>query len=85
MAELTPFQTVGPFFEIAIPGPGDGRRAESAAIGKRIRIDGTVRDGGGTPVPDALIETWQADTNGRYAAGDQIAHTIGRRPGRRIA
>jgi protocatechuate 3,4-dioxygenase, alpha subunit len=32
-----------------------------------IRITGTVFDGAGMPVPDSLIETWQADPNGNFA------------------
>ena len=55
MAELpTPSQTVGPYFNIGMPGepPGDGP----------LRISGTVFDGEGEPVPDALIETWQPDS-----------------------
>jgi protocatechuate 3,4-dioxygenase alpha subunit len=32
-----------------------------------IRIHGTVYDGAGTPVPDSMIETWQADPEGRFA------------------
>lgn len=43
--------------------------ARDEARGEPIEIAGTVRDGEGAPVPDALIETWQADADGRYAAG----------------
>ncbi|MBV9467536.1 MAG: protocatechuate 3,4-dioxygenase subunit alpha [Solirubrobacterales bacterium] len=32
-----------------------------------ITISGTVYDGAGEPVPDSLIETWQADPEGRFA------------------
>ena len=35
-----------------------------------IRIEGIVRDGAGEPVPDALIEIWQANRSGRYAHPD---------------
>ncbi len=34
--------------------------------GERIRIEGGVLDGEGLPVPDALVEIWQANTHGRY-------------------
>ena len=34
--------------------------------GQRIRIEGRVFDGTGTPVRDVLIETWQANAAGRY-------------------
>jgi protocatechuate 3,4-dioxygenase alpha subunit len=32
-------------------------------------IGGQVTDGAGEPVPDALVETWQADPAGRFAGG----------------
>jgi protocatechuate 3,4-dioxygenase alpha subunit len=32
-----------------------------------VRIRGTVLDGAGDPVPDFLLETWQADPGGRFA------------------
>jgi len=66
VAELTPFQTVGPFFEVALPAPGQRLLAGPDAKGRRVRIEGTVRDGAGAPVPDGLIETWQADAGGCY-------------------
>lgn len=60
----TPGQTVGPFFHDALPFPGDN---ELVAPGRAdaIRLHGRVLDGGGAPVPDALIEVWQADADGR--------------------
>jgi protocatechuate 3,4-dioxygenase, alpha subunit len=62
----TPSQTVGPFFAIGLPW-GGGPLAVAADTPGAIRISGTVYDGAGTPVPDALIETWQADPDGRFA------------------
>jgi protocatechuate 3,4-dioxygenase alpha subunit len=62
---LTPFQTVGPYFAV-LPLEGEN----SAAVPAGILIEGTVRDGAGAAVPDALIETWQADAAGRYDAMD---------------
>ncbi|MHB1570596.1 MAG: dioxygenase family protein, partial [Solirubrobacteraceae bacterium] len=62
----TPSQTVGPFFAIGLPWP-DGPHAVPAGTPGAIRIHGTVYDGAGTPVPDHLIETWQADPSGRFA------------------
>jgi protocatechuate 3,4-dioxygenase alpha subunit len=35
-----------------------------------ITITGRVFDGAGEPVPDALVETWQADPDGRFAHPD---------------
>ena len=34
--------------------------------GAHIRIEGRVLDGDGAPVPDALVEIWQANAHGRY-------------------
>lgn len=34
--------------------------------GERIRIEGRVLDGSGTPVRDVLLESWQANAQGRY-------------------
>jgi protocatechuate 3,4-dioxygenase, beta subunit len=36
-------------------------------IGERIIVTGRVLDSGGRPVPDTLIEIWQANAAGRYA------------------
>jgi protocatechuate 3,4-dioxygenase, beta subunit len=35
-------------------------------IGQRIIVSGQVRDSGGRPVPDTLIEIWQTNAAGRY-------------------
>lgn len=35
-------------------------------IGERIVVHGTVTDGNGRPVPNALVEVWQANAGGRY-------------------
>ncbi|HET9323311.1 MAG TPA: protocatechuate 3,4-dioxygenase subunit alpha [Gaiellaceae bacterium] len=57
----TPSQTVGPYFSIGLL---DGASNELAPGG--IRITGRVLDGAGEPVPDAVVEIWQADADGRY-------------------
>jgi protocatechuate 3,4-dioxygenase, alpha subunit len=62
----TPSQTVGPFFAIGLPWP-EGPEAVAKEAPGAIRIAGMVYDGAGEPVPDALIETWQADSEGRFA------------------
>lgn len=70
MAELTPFQTVGPFFAICLSESGCARIATEHALGRHITIEGTVSDGAGAAVPDALVEIWQANAAGRYAHPD---------------
>lgn len=60
---VTPSQTVGPFFAYALPydaGPDVVAPETSGAF----RLHGRVIDGNGDPVPDALIEVWQADPAG---------------------
>ncbi len=73
---LTGSQTVGPFFAPALLRE-DARRnvlTRPDTVGERIRIEGRVLDGDGVPVPDALIEIWQANAQGRYNhAADQGA------------
>ncbi|MBM3531685.1 MAG: protocatechuate 3,4-dioxygenase subunit alpha [Alphaproteobacteria bacterium] len=65
MSGATPFQTVGPFFRFGLIFEGCDRPV-GATEGNRIVVEGVVKDGAGAPVPDALIETWQADAAGRY-------------------
>jgi protocatechuate 3,4-dioxygenase, alpha subunit len=67
--ELTPSQTVGPFLHIGLPWP-DGPFVVSDGAPGSIEITGQVLDGAGSPVPDALIETWQCDGAGRFAHPD---------------
>jgi protocatechuate 3,4-dioxygenase alpha subunit len=64
----TPSQTVGPFFAIELPY-GDGRYVVREGTADAVWLRGRVLDGDGTPVPDALVESWQADPNGRFGAG----------------
>jgi protocatechuate 3,4-dioxygenase, alpha subunit len=61
----TPSQTVGPFFAIELPY-GDGRYAVPEGTPGAVWLRGRVLDGEGAPVPDALVETWQADPSGRF-------------------
>ena len=65
MTAVTPSQTVGPFFEIALTGY---LRPELVAPGSpgAIRIRGRVVDGAGDPVPDGMIELWQGGEPGRF-------------------
>lgn len=67
MSELkltaTPGQTVGPFYGYALPFSKDNELVHPGAKGA-IRVQGTVRDGAGEVIPDALLEIWQADEDG---------------------
>jgi len=65
---LTPSQTVGPYLAIGLTWP-DGELAwprQSPDAGTRVRISGRLLDGLGDPVPDGMVETWQADPAGRF-------------------
>lgn len=60
-----PSQTVGPFFHFGLPEtPTLGCLAGPGARGHRIWLSMRVVDGDGAPVPDAMIEIWQADGDG---------------------
>jgi len=60
----TPSQTVGPFFNIGLPG--SSAELVAPASPGAIRLWGHVYDGEGEPVIDALLEIWQANSAGRY-------------------
>ncbi len=62
----TPSQTVGPFYSIALTDRAMNRLVTDNTPGQRISIEGQVIDGDGKPVPDAMIEIWQANAAGRY-------------------
>ena len=63
--EPTPSQTIGPFFHEALL---DRNYSELVSLHhpEGIRIEGTVYDGAGEIVPDAMVEIWQANRTGRY-------------------
>ena len=66
----TPSQTIGPFFRFGTDWLHAPDLVDPAAPGA-VTLRGTVLDGDGTPVPDAMIELWQAATGrfGRYLVG----------------
>jgi protocatechuate 3,4-dioxygenase, alpha subunit len=63
----TPSQTVGPFFSCGLAPRETSELAPSGVSGERVTIEGRVLDGDGQPVPDAVLELWQANAHGRYA------------------
>ncbi|MGH3239368.1 MAG: protocatechuate 3,4-dioxygenase subunit alpha, partial [Spirillospora sp.] len=64
----TPSQTVGPFFGYALPY-GAGPEVVPGWRPDAIVVRGRVLDGAGEPVPDALLEIWQADETGEIPRG----------------
>jgi protocatechuate 3,4-dioxygenase, alpha subunit len=83
MSEITPSQTVGPFFAYGLTPEGrcnwkpndtykwkltiKDNLATPDVSGERIAIEGGIYDGDGKPINDAMIEIWQADAQGRYS------------------
>ena len=65
--ETTPSQTVGPYLSIGLPWP-DGPQVVPDDAPGRIRLYGKVFDGEGEIIPDALVETWQADATGHFGS-----------------
>jgi hypothetical protein len=53
MPGLTPFQTLGPFFDFGLVLPDGGTIATPAAAGRHIVVEGTVRDGAGDVLPES--------------------------------
>ncbi len=70
MNGLTPFQTLGPFFDFGLVIRDGDLVAQPAATGRHITIEGALRDGAGSVLPDALIEVWQANAAGKYRHPD---------------
>ena len=62
----TPSQTVGPFFHLGMARAEWSDLTVENPAGEKIAIEGRIIDGDGAPVPDAIIELWQANAAGRY-------------------
>jgi protocatechuate 3,4-dioxygenase alpha subunit len=73
----TPSQTVGPFLAIGLSWE-DGSYVVAPDTDGAIWLRGTVTDGNGDLVPDALIETWQADPDGRFDHPDDPRGAVAR-------
>lgn len=74
----TPSQTIGPFYGTALPYPG-GPDAAPAGHPDTITVHGRVLDGEGVPVPDALLEFWQAAPDGSLTGSPGSLHRDGAR------
>jgi protocatechuate 3,4-dioxygenase alpha subunit len=68
----TPSQTVGPFFSIGLAHMNSASLCGQQAAGEHIYVAGTLLDGKRGPVPDALLELWQADSAGRFPGTDIV-------------
>jgi protocatechuate 3,4-dioxygenase alpha subunit len=69
MLYATPWQTVGPYLHIGLTWlntdnlVGEGGQQAS---GQRITVEGVLIDANGKPIPDGMVEIWQANAHGRY-------------------
>ena len=64
---VTPSQTSGPFLEIGLIGGPISNRLVDESDPRALRVHGLLLDGASDPVPDGLVEIWQANAAGRYA------------------
>ncbi len=71
----TPSQTIGPFFAYSLTAEQyrydfnsivNGVLNDVQTSGERIFITGSILDGNGNTINDAMIELWQADPKGQY-------------------
>jgi protocatechuate 3,4-dioxygenase alpha subunit len=71
----TPSQTVGPYLHLGLTDARSiSRIAGDGAKGQRLWLTFRVLDGERVPVPDAMIELWQADSEGNYGQPDSRAN-----------
>ena len=73
---LTAAQTVGPFVSIGFEKATVRDVAPAGVAGERVVITGRIVDGDGQPVTDAVIETWQANSYGKYAHPDDAQEKL---------
>jgi protocatechuate 3,4-dioxygenase alpha subunit len=66
MLIATPSQTVGPYFRLGLDPLNNSYVADPGHVGL-ITVAGRVVDGNQAPIPDCVLEIWQADPNGEYA------------------
>lgn len=84
--ELSPSQTVGPFFAYGLTPNGKypqndlvtGQMVDSSVAGERITLKGVLYDGAGNPINDAFLEIWQADSKGKFNATNSSFKGFGR-------
>jgi protocatechuate 3,4-dioxygenase alpha subunit len=74
----TPSQTVGPYLSIAMNWGDDGPQAVPFGTPGAVWIRGRLLDGAGQPITDGMIETWQADPDGRFNHPDDPRGAVAR-------
>ena len=74
--QATTWQTVGPYFRIGLAHLNCIEMAPEGTPGERVTVEGSVLDGSGIAVPDAVIEVWQANADGEYAANVAVNTSV---------
>jgi protocatechuate 3,4-dioxygenase alpha subunit len=64
---ITPSQSTGPFLSLGLLDGPISNRLVDESDSRAIRVTGLLVDGAGEPIPDGLVEIWQANAAGRYA------------------
>ena len=72
---LTPSQTVGPYFAVGLTDRLVRPELVSPDTPGAIRIRGRLLDGAGEPVPDGMVELWQAGADGTYEGSSGFGRT----------
>jgi hydroxyquinol 1,2-dioxygenase len=65
-ADATEATVFGPFFVEGSPDVGLGGDIAGGAAGEPCWVEGRITDTDGRPIPGALVEVWEADSDGRY-------------------
>ena len=71
MRTPTPSQTIGPFFAYCLTSRDYGYKLLANNViehnsGEKIEVSGKILDGDQNPIPDAMLEIWQADPEGQF-------------------
>jgi protocatechuate 3,4-dioxygenase alpha subunit len=66
MLYTTAWQTVGPYLHIGLTWLNTDNLVGEGVTGQRVTIAGTLVDANGQPIPDGMIEIWQANAHGKY-------------------
>ena len=76
----TASQTVGPFLHLGLGWLFIDQLAVPDCPGEHVMLEGRVIDGVGQGVPDAILEIWQADAQGKFAPSEPTRHHNRPRP-----
>lgn len=66
MLYATASQTVGPYLHIGLDWLNSGEMAGPGVSGERFTITGVLTDANDKPIPDGMVEFWQANAHGKH-------------------